>query len=218
MPYRFLTSERVGPIDYVTLNRPDVRNAFNEAVIDELSQWASETARAAERHEVRAVVLAGAGKAFCAGADAAWMSKMVSYSESENVRDATAMAKMYRAIDELPLPVIGRVHGAAIGGGAGLVAVCDIVVAEQDTVFGFTEVKLGILPASISPFVLAKIGASATRELFLTGARFSALPVLRRTPAGARWLLRSSTRRRQPDARRLRESALSPRQPPLARQ
>jgi methylglutaconyl-CoA hydratase len=175
MSDQFLKTARVGPVEYITLNRRDVRNAFNEAVIDELSGWASRTAEAAARHEIRAVVLSGAGKAFCAGADAAWMSQTVSYSEAENVRDATAMAKMYRAIDELPLPVIGRVHGAALGGGAGLVAVCDIVVAEQDTVFGFTEVKLGILPATISPFVLSKIGASATRELFLAGARFSAL-------------------------------------------
>ena len=99
---------------------------------------------------------------------------MIDYSEEENLRDAMAMSRMFAALDELPVPLIGRVHGAALGGGAGLAAVCDIVVAEERAVFGFTEVKLGILPAVISPFALAKIGRSAARELFLTGARFSA--------------------------------------------
>jgi methylglutaconyl-CoA hydratase len=111
---------------------------------------------------------------FCAGADLSWMSKMIHYTEEENLRDAMAMSRMFAALDELPMPLIGRVHGAALGGGAGLAAVCDIVVAEERAVFGFTEVKLGILPAVISPFALAKIGRSAARELFLTGARFSA--------------------------------------------
>jgi methylglutaconyl-CoA hydratase len=120
------------------------------------------------------VVISGAGKAFCAGADAAWLSAIAAQSEDENRRDATAASLMFRALDELPVPVIGRVQGAAIGGGAGLVAVCDIVVAAEDAIFGFTEVKLGIVPAVISPFVLAKIGPSATRELFITGARFPA--------------------------------------------
>ncbi len=102
------------------------------------------------------------------------MAKTIAYTEEENLRDATAMSRMFAALDKLPVPLIGRVHGAALGGGAGLAAVCDIVVADEQAVFGFTEVKLGILPAVISPFVLAKIGRSAARELFLTGARFSA--------------------------------------------
>jgi methylglutaconyl-CoA hydratase len=102
------------------------------------------------------------------------MAKTVSYTEDENVRDAAAMSRMFAAIDALPLPVVGRIHGAALGGGAGLAAVCDIVVCSDETLFGFTETKLGILPAVISPFALAKIGRSAARELFLTGARFSA--------------------------------------------
>jgi methylglutaconyl-CoA hydratase len=122
----------------------------------------------------RVAVLRGAGKTFCAGADLAWMSKMVSYSHEENVRDAKAMADMFHALDALPLPLISRVHGAALGGGAGLAAVSDIVVAAEDAVFGFTEAKLGILPAVISPFAIAKIGVSAARELFLTAARFPA--------------------------------------------
>ncbi len=111
---------------------------------------------------------------FSAGADVNWMARMIDYSHDENVRDATRMAEMFHALDTLPVAMIGRVHGAALGGGAGLAAVCDIVVAEESAVFGFTETKLGILPAVISPYVLPKIGASAARELFLTGMRFSA--------------------------------------------
>ena len=174
MPYEYLTTKRDGAVEYVTLNRPDVRNAFNEHVIADLAEWAARTRDAAERHDIRVAVLAGAGKMFCAGADVTWMAKTVQYTEEENLRDATAMSKMFAALNELPLALIGRVQGAALGGGAGLAAVCDIVVAAEDAVFGFTEVKLGILPAVISPFALAKIGRSAARELFLTGARFTA--------------------------------------------
>lgn len=171
MAYEFLSIRRDGPVEHVTLNRPDVRNAFNEHVIAELTAWAR---AAAEDAGLRAVVLAGAGKVFSAGADAGWMAKMVSYSREDNVRDARAMADMFLAIDTLPAAVIGRVHGAALGGGSGLAAVCDIVVADEQAIFGFTETKLGILPAVISPYVLPKIGVSAARELFLTGMRFSA--------------------------------------------
>ncbi len=174
MAYDFLTTRRDGPIEYVTLNRPAARNAFNEDVIAELADWAARLAQDARDHTVRAAVLAGAGPVFCAGADVAWMSRMVHYTEEENVRDATAMSRMFAALDALPVPLLGRVHGAALGGGCGLAAVCDIVVADDQAMFGFTEVKLGILPAVISPFALAKIGRSAARELFLTGARFSA--------------------------------------------
>jgi methylglutaconyl-CoA hydratase len=122
--------------------------------------------------------VAGAGKVFSAGADAAWMARMADASTAENERDATATAAMFRAVNALPAIVIGRVHGAALGGGSGLAAVCDIVVAEEGAIFGFTETKLGILPAMISPFVLPKIGVSAARELFLTGARFDAAKAL----------------------------------------
>ena len=174
MFYQFLAVDRRGPVERLTLNRPDVRNAFNEHLIAELASWAAAARDAAARREIRVVVIAGAGKMFCAGADVAWMSKAATYTEEENVRDAEATARMFAAIDALPLPVIGRIQGAALGGGAGLAAVCDIVVAADDAVFGFTETKLGILPAMISPFALAKIGRSAARELFLTGARFSA--------------------------------------------
>src|SRR5207237_3385524 len=168
---QMLLIEEQGPMVRVTLNRPDVRNAFNQELIGQLTAWA-ESIRAGGRSRV--AVLAGAGKVFCAGADLTWMSKMVAYSREENVRDARGMARMFDALDRLPIPLIGRIHGAALGGGAGLAAICDIVVAAEDTSFAFTEVKLGILPAVISPFVLAKIGRSGARELFLTGARFSA--------------------------------------------
>lgn len=171
MSYEFIQTRREGPVEYLTLNRPDVRNAFNEHVVRELTHWAEAVS---EDDEVRVAVIAGAGKMFCAGADLTWMAKMASYGHEENVRDASAMAHMYAALDRLPVPLVGRVHGAALGGGAGLVAVCDIVVSEDHAVFGFTEVKVGILPAVISPYVLMKLGASATRELFLTGMRFDA--------------------------------------------
>ena len=174
MAYAYLETRRDGSIEYLTLNRPDVRNAFNEEVVAELTRWTSATSETAQMTGLRAVVLAGAGPVFCAGADLAWMSKMVSYSEEDNLRDAMAMSRMFAGLNTLPVPLVGRIHGAALGGGCGLAAVCDIVVADDQAVFGFTEVKLGILPAVISPFALAKIGRSAARELFLTGMRFSA--------------------------------------------
>lgn len=120
------------------------------------------------------MVLAGNGKSFCAGADLAWMSKAIAYTREENRRDAEDLARMLETLDTLPMPLIGRVHGAALGGGAGLVAVCDIAIAADDATFGFTEAKLGIIPSVISPYVLQKIGPSPARELFLTAGRFNA--------------------------------------------
>jgi methylglutaconyl-CoA hydratase len=171
MTYRYLAIERRGAVEHLTLNRPDVRNAFNEEVIAELTAWATAAATDAS---LRVVVLAGAGKVFSAGADANWMAKMVNYSREDNVQDATRMAEMFLALNTLPAAVVGRIHGAALGGGAGLTAICDIAIADEGALFGFTETKLGILPAVISPYVLPKIGPSAARELFLTGMRFSA--------------------------------------------
>jgi methylglutaconyl-CoA hydratase len=168
VPSLLITIEE--PLVTVSLNRPQVRNAFNEELIAELTAWAM----GPMPQGVRVAVLRGEGAHFCAGADLTWMSKMVGYSHDENVRDAKAMAAMFQALDTLPVPLIGRIHGAALGGGAGLAAVCDIVVASETAQFGFTEAKLGILPAVISPFAVAKIGTSAARELFLTGARFGA--------------------------------------------
>ena len=166
-----LLIDQQGPVVRVTLNRPEVRNAFNEELIAQLTRWAEGVTAAGP---ARVAVLAGAGKSFCAGADLTWMSKTIAYTRDDNVNDARAMAAMFDALDRLPIPLVGRVHGAALGGGVGLAAVCDIVVSTEDAIFGFTEVKLGILPAVISPYALAKIGRSAARELFLTGARFSA--------------------------------------------
>lgn len=171
MAYQFLSIRRDGPVEHLTLDRPDVRNAFNEVVIAELTAWAH---AAHDDRDLRVVVIRGAGKVFSAGADANWMAKMIDYSRDDNRRDARAMADMFLALDTLPAAVVGVIHGAALGGGSGLAAICDIAVAEESAIFGFTETKLGILPAVISPYVLPKIGPSAARELFLTGMRFSA--------------------------------------------
>jgi methylglutaconyl-CoA hydratase len=162
---------REGAVERVTLNRPEVRNALNDELIAELTEWASSISDA---RDVRVAVLGGTGKTFSAGADVTWMSKAIAYSKEENLRDAERLSALFASLDRLPVPLIGRVQGAALGGGSGLAAVCDVVVADDQAVFGFTEVKLGIVPAVISPFVIAKIGRSAARELFLTGARFPA--------------------------------------------
>lgn len=165
-----ITITHDGPIVRVALNRPDVRNAFNEALIAELTAWAA----AAGASGARVAVLSGAGKVFSAGADLAWMSRMAGASEAENVADARGAAEMFEALNTLTIPLVGRIHGAALGGGVGLAAVCDIAIAADDAVFGFTEARLGIIPAVISPYCIAKIGVSAARQLFLTAGRFSA--------------------------------------------
>ncbi|HYK41184.1 MAG TPA: enoyl-CoA hydratase-related protein [Thermoanaerobaculia bacterium] len=160
-----------GPVARVVLARPEVRNAFDDALIAELTQTFLEFA---DDRTTRVVVLSGEGPTFCAGADISWMRKAGSYSQSENEEDAGRMARMLRSIDDCPLPVIALAHGAAIGGGVGLVAAADIAIAEEGTVFSLAEVKLGILPSVISPFVLRAIGPRQARDLFLTGDRFDA--------------------------------------------
>jgi len=162
---------RPGAIATVTLDRPEVRNAFNETMIEELTAWAQSVT---PDGPARVAIVQGAGSTFCAGADVQWMAKMAGYSHEENLADARRAAAMYHALDSLPIPLIGHIHGAALGGGAGLAAVCDVVVAGDDAQFGFTEVLLGIVPAMISPYVVRKIGFSAARELCLSGARFGA--------------------------------------------
>jgi methylglutaconyl-CoA hydratase len=166
-----ILTSRDGPVLRLTLNRPEVRNAFDEQLIAALTSAAAE---AAEDHTLRAAVLAGSGKTFCAGADIGWMSKAIAYTQRENLSDAEDLSRMLERLDTLTLPLVGRIHGAALGGGVGLAAVCDIVIAAEDAVFALSEVKLGIVPAVVAPYVLRKIGVSAARELFLTGARFSA--------------------------------------------
>jgi len=170
MTYKTLLVEESGDILLVTLNRPEVHNAFNEELIGE----AVDLFRTVGQRDVRAVVLRGSGSNFCAGADLNWMSQMVRYTRDQNIKDSANLAQMYATINECPLPVIGRIQGAAIGGGVGLVAVCDIAVCTRDAKFGLAEVKLGILPAVISPYVIAKIGPTHARALFLTGERFDA--------------------------------------------
>ena len=159
----------------MTLNRPEVHNAFNDEMITE----AIDLFRGAGDRDVRAIVLRGSGSNFCAGADLNWMSQMIRYTREQNVRDSSNLARMYATINECELPVIGRIQGAAIGGGVGLVAVCDIVLCTRDAKFGLAEVKLGILPAVISPYVISKIGQTHARALFLTGERFDAERALR---------------------------------------
>jgi methylglutaconyl-CoA hydratase len=163
-----LRTERDGDVLRVTLARPDRRNAFDAALIAELAEAFVDVGRA------RAVVLAGDGPSFCAGADVDWMRSSARLSYDENVADALALRRLLEAVDGCPAPVICRVQGHALGGGAGLVACADVAVATPDATFAFSETKLGIVPAVISPFALAKIGPSWARRLFTTGERFDA--------------------------------------------
>ncbi len=170
MAYNTLLVELSDGVLNISLNRPEVHNAFNdELIVEAVDLFSNIDANAA-----RAIVLKGSGKSFCAGADLNWMSRMVSYTRDENVRDSSLLAKMFGLINDCPLPIVGRVQGAAIGGGVGLAAVCDVAIAMSDAKFGLSEVKLGILPAVISPYVIAKIGETHARALFLTGERFEA--------------------------------------------
>jgi methylglutaconyl-CoA hydratase len=164
-----------GPVARVWLNRPRVRNAFDGLMVTELRKTLFDL-RSVDA--VRVVVLGGRGPSFCAGADVQWMKAMAGFTRDETLREAQAMADLFFTVYESPKPIVARVHGAALGGGAGLVAACDIPIAALGTQFGFTEVRLGILPAVISPYVVRKIGESAARELFLTGERFEAVRAL----------------------------------------
>jgi methylglutaconyl-CoA hydratase len=163
-----LRIERDGPVLRLTLARPGSRNAFDAALIAELREAFSDVG------DARAVVLAGEGESFCAGADVEWMRSSAELSYEENVQDARRLRLMLETVNECPAPVVVRVHGHALGGGAGLVACADIAVAAQETEFAFSEVKLGIVPSVISPFALAKIGPGAARRYFVTGERFDA--------------------------------------------
>jgi methylglutaconyl-CoA hydratase len=171
-----LRLETRGAVARVALARPGVRNAFDDALIDELTRAFRGLG---EDPRIRVVLLSGDGPTFCAGADVAWMRKAGGYSRAENEADAGRMAAMLRSIDVCPKPVVALAHGAAIGGGVGLLAAADIVIAAEGTVFALAEVKLGILPAVISPYVLRAIGPRVARDLFLTGDRFDAREALR---------------------------------------
>jgi methylglutaconyl-CoA hydratase len=163
-----LRIEREGGVLRITLAKPERRNAFDAALIAELHEAFADVG------DARVVVLAGGGPTFCAGADIEWQRASIDLSFEENVEDALRLYRMMEAVDACPAPVVARVQGFALGGGSGLVACSDIVVAAPDATFGFTEVRLGIIPAVISPFVFAKIGTGAARRLFLTGERFDA--------------------------------------------
>jgi methylglutaconyl-CoA hydratase len=168
-----LRSERDGPVLRVTLAKPERRNAFDAELIGALTDAFAAVGSA------RAVVLAGEGPSFCAGADVEWQRSSIDLSYGENVVDALRLHAMLDAIDSCPAPVLARIQGFALGGGSGLAAAADIAVAGDDAVFGFSEVRLGIIPAVISPFVLARIGPGAARRYFLTGERFDAAVALR---------------------------------------
>ncbi|MFN0153370.1 MAG: enoyl-CoA hydratase-related protein [Gaiella sp.] len=168
-----LRVEREGSVLRVTMSRPETRNAFDKTLIEELSAAFVDVGAAT------AVVLAGQGQSFSAGADLEWMRSSIGLSQEENVADADAMRRMFEAIDACPAPVIATVQGHAMGGGIGLVACADIAIAHTRTVFAFSEVKLGLIPAVISPFVLRRIGDGPARRLFLTGERFDAAEAAR---------------------------------------
>ena len=157
----------------ITLDRPDQRNAFDAELVAQLTAAIGQVDPAA-----RAVILQSEGEAFCAGADIDWMRGMADYTLDENLADSRGLARMFRALYDLPMPLVARVQGAAIGGGAGLVAVADIAVASTTATFGFTETRLGILPAVVSPYVVRKIGPAHATALFVTGLRFDALRAL----------------------------------------
>jgi methylglutaconyl-CoA hydratase len=161
-----------GPVAILTLARPEVRNAFNAAMIAEVRE---RFATLAADSRARVVVLTGAGASFCAGADVTWMRQSMGWSHAQNIADAEALAAMFDAAWTLPKPLVGRVNGAALGGGAGLVACCDIAVAAETAQIGFSEVRLGLVPAVISQYIVPKIGVSQARALFVSGERISAM-------------------------------------------
>jgi methylglutaconyl-CoA hydratase len=174
--YKSLTVEVRNGVALLALARPDVHNAFDETLIAEFT--AALHALDAD-NSTRAVVLLGHGRSFCAGADLNWMRRMAGYGRAENLADARALAEMLRTLDTLSKPTIARVHGAAFGGGVGLVACCDIAIATQDATFALSEAKLGLIPATISPYVIQAIGARMARRYFLTAERFTAAEAYR---------------------------------------
>jgi methylglutaconyl-CoA hydratase len=171
MDFKTIQIKLDGGVATVALNRPDVRNAFDEVMIDELIR-AIDTLE--QDDTVRVVVLTGNGRAFCAGADLNWMKKMKNFTYEENLKDALCLAELMFKLYRLPKPTIARVNGASIGGSNGLVAACDIAIASHRAEFSMSEVKIGLVPACIGPYVLKKVGEASCRELFLTGERISA--------------------------------------------
>jgi methylglutaconyl-CoA hydratase len=169
--HSYLSLTHNGPVATVTLSRPEIHNAFDPVMIAELHGCFEQLAA---DDSVRVVVITGAGASFCAGADLSWMRATLEYTRPDNIADAARMAAMYETINTLPKPLIGRINGPAVGGGVGLVACCDIAIAVEGAKFGFSEVKLGIVPAVIARYVVPKIGGSHARALFVSGRRFDA--------------------------------------------
>lgn len=155
----------------VTLNRPEVHNAFNDVMIRELLEVFQEISK---REDIRVAILTGRGESFCAGADLNWMKRMINFTYEQNLEDSLKLAELFYLMYSLPKPIIAAVNGAAIGGGTGLVAVCDIAIASENAKFSLSEVKLGLVPACISPYVIRKVGEGRCREFFLTGERVTA--------------------------------------------
>ena len=170
-PFSLLDVTRHGSVVTVALSRPEIHNAFNPTMIGELTACFEALA---DDEQVRVVVITGAGRSFCAGADLQWMRESLAWSYDENAADAERLSSMYQTINSLPKPLIGRINGAALGGGAGLVACCDLAIASSEATFGFTEVRVGLVLAVISRVVVPKIGVSHARALFMSGARFDA--------------------------------------------
>lgn len=171
-----LQLQRRGPIAWILLNRPEVHNAFNATVISELQQVFAELSA---DPKARVLVLASEGKHFCAGADIDWMRSQAGATDQENKASGLEMARLFEVIDRCPKPVVARIQGAALGGGSGLVCAVDLAIAGPRALFGFTEVRLGIIPAVISPFVIRRLGYSEAKARFLTGSRFGAEEALR---------------------------------------
>ncbi len=169
--FETILAVKAGQVLRITMNRPQVHNAFNAVMIGELAA-AFDSARSDEG--VRIVILTGAGESFCAGADLNWMREIIHYSYDQNLRESLQVADLMKAVYELPKPAIARVNGAVIGGGTGLLSACDIVVASEKARFGLSEVKIGLVPAAIGPYVIRRIGENHAHELFLTGERFDA--------------------------------------------
>jgi len=171
MEYTVLRYEKDGAIARVTFNRPEIHNAFNGVVIGEMSHLFGEIAK---DDDIRVVLLTGEGKSFCAGADLNWMREVINQSYEQNLAESNALADLFYQIYTFKRPVIGRINGAAIGGGTGFVAVCDIAIAAESAKFSFSEVKIGVVPACIGPYVIRKMGEGKARELFITGERMKA--------------------------------------------
>jgi methylglutaconyl-CoA hydratase len=174
--YTTLEITRRNGIGILMLNRPEVHNAFNEIVIAELTRAVRELG---DEEATRVIILTGNGASFCAGADLNWMKKMAGYGRAENVEDAAALAEMLRTLNEVPKPTVARIHGAAYGGGVGIIACCDIAIAAAEATFALTESKLGLIPSTISPYVIEAMGARCARRYFLTAERFEAAEAYR---------------------------------------